>query len=838
MNATTFEISGLHCKKCVARATDALSGLDGVDAVEVTLPGTAVLRSNGVLDLASVREALAGVGYAVEEGSVEVGTAPPTPAPSHEESAGEPVVPPSAPDAPEDASRGGTRISLPVMGMHCASCVSSVEAELSRVPGVTGAYVNLAAERATVMVADDVTRERLRAAVERAGYRSPEIGAGESQVSVADRDRAAHVRRLTRDVLVAVPLGAIVMILAMTPMVWSGFPVDPVVSGIIQAVLTTVVLLGPGFRFLKGIVRAVVRLRADMDTLVGLGTGAAWAWSTFVLVREALGGPEAELYFESAAIIVGLVLLGNLLEARARGRASAALRELVNLVPDVAHLADGGDVEVADVVPGDRLRVRPGERVPVDGVVEEGRSSLDTAVVTGESVPVAVEAGDEVLGGTLNGDGALVVRASRVGADSALGRVVQLVEEAQGSRAPVQRLADRISAVFVPVVIGIALATFGVWMALGVGVEDALVRAVAVLVIACPCALGIATPTAVLVGTGRGANLGVLVRDAASLETAATVQAVILDKTGTLTAGRPTVQEVVAVDDGDEDRVLARAAAVEHGSAHPLAAALVEASPAVSAATDVQGIPGRGVEGTVDGVRVQVGSRRWMGELGLDTTALAISAMTAEAQGASVIFVAWEGEVRGLVELRDQVKEDSARAVQALKDLGLRVLMVTGDARPAAEAVAAEVGIDEVVAEALPEDKVAKVAELQAAGLVVGVVGDGVNDAPALARADVGLALAHGAPVAAEAAPITLPGHSLMAVVRAIGLSRRTMATIRQNLAFAFVYNVLGIPLAAGVLAPLGLALSPMIAGAAMALSSVSVVTNSLRLRSQRVPGE
>ena len=845
----TLSVGGLRCQGCVTRLTEGLRAVPGVVEVEVALPGTATVRHDPGLGRERVARAIEEEGFTVDDAG------PPEPEGAQDPASGPDVDP----DAPEDHGREPAspahdetehagaalpgapvrvvRVTLPVLGMHCASCVSTVEAELGRVPGVEGAYVNLAAERATVTLAEPIDAAVLRAAVERAGYRAPEADPGESSLGLADRDRAAHTRRLTRRVAVALPLAAVVMVLAMGPMVWPAFPVDPGVSGWIQAVLSGVVLFGPGARFLKGVWRGAVRLRADMDTLVGLGTGAAWLASLVALVREAIGGPPAALYFESTAVIVGLVLLGNLLEARARGRASQALRELVSLLPDEARLADGRSVAVSEVVPGDRLRVRPGDRVPVDGVVLEGRSALDQAVVTGESMPVAVEPGDEVMGGSVNGEGALLVEARRVGADSALGRVVRLVEEAQGSRAPIQRLADRISAVFVPVVVVIASLTAVSWWALGAGADTALIHAVAVLVIACPCALGIATPTAVLVGTGRGARLGGLVRDAASLERTARVDTVIFDKTGTLTEGRPAVVDLIAIDDDDEPRLLERAAAIEREASHPLARALVQAAPDAPPARDIRNHPGRGISGEVDGVRVLVGSRRWMEEEGLSVLGLASGLASAEARGHTVVLVAWEGEVRGLVAVADPLRDESAAAVSDLQALGIRVLMVTGDAPGPAQVVADQVGLTEVVAGALPQDKLDRVAALQGEGRVVAVVGDGVNDAPALARADVGMALSHGAPVAGEAAPITLTGGSPRAVVRALALARQTVATIRQNLAFAFVYNVLGIPLAAGLLAPWGLSLSPMVAGAAMALSSVSVVLNSLRLQRRRLPG-
>jgi Cu+-exporting ATPase len=690
-------------------------------------------------------------------------------------------------------------------------------------------HVNLAAQRATVVGVVDPGQ--LRAAVERAGYRSPEIG-NEAFVSVADRDRAAEARKLAWRLALAGPLAALVVALSMGPMVGITIPLDPWINGLIQMAATGVVLVGPGWRFARGLARPLTRGTADMDTLVGLGTWSAFFWSAWILVRpDPIGHTHQEWYFESAAVIVAMVLLGNLLEVRARGAASRAVRELVALVPERTVRADGGEIRVDDVVPGELLRVRPGERVPVDALVVEGQSAVDTSVLTGESLPVPVGPGDEVAGGALNGDGALVVQAVRLGAESALGRVIQLVEGAQASRAPVQRVADQISAIFVPSVLAIALVTAVVWALVGAGWDAVLVHAVAVLVIACPCALGIATPTAILVGTGRGARAGVLVRDAAVLEAARRVTTIVLDKTGTLTQGRPTVDQIVTVEGVEPAAVLQKAASVERGSAHPLAYAVVQRAGPVPAAVSVVATPGAGVEGDVDGVRVVVGNARFLSARGMDPLTFSSVASSAQAEGASVLFVGWEGEVQGVITVRDPLKPDSVAAVADWKKRGLRVHMLTGDGRAAAAAMAGQVGISEWKADASPEDKLAAIAALQAEGQVVAFVGDGVNDAPALAKADVGFALGTGAPVAAEAAPVTLPGPSLFAVSRALDLSRATTRIIYQNLGFAFVYNVIGIPLAAGVLAPWGWSLSPMIAGTAMALSSLSVVLNSLRLR-------
>lgn len=840
----SFSLSGLTCGRCVAAVHEALRALDGVTEVEVLRgPDRAIVEGEPGLGWQQVVDAVEAAGYGVgSPEEVAEGADLAEPSATSASGTGQGVAGSPAPAA--EAGHRGERVALPVLGMHCASCVSTVEGALAAVPGVRESYVNLAAERASVVLDGPVDLDALRRAIAQSGYSSPAPSDGLSQASAAERERSLSRRRSLIHLLVAGPLAAVVMIIAMGPMVGVDFGLDLVVNGWIQAALTAVIMAWPGQRFLRGIWRAIVRRQADMDTLVGLGTSAAYLWSTVVLVEASTTGAHAghaghgahlDLYYETAAVIIGFVLLGGYLEQRARGQATAALRELVALVPDEAELADGTRVAVADLRPGDRVRVPPGGRVPVDATVIEGRSSVDASVVTGESMPVAVEIGDEVLGGVLNGHGSLVVEARRVGTDSAIGRVVRMVEEAQGSRAPIQRLADRVSAVFVPVVLVISVLTFGVWWALGAGLEVGMVHAVAVLVIACPCALGLATPIAVMVGTMRGAQLGVLVRDAATLERAHEVDVMVLDKTGTLTQGQPAVVDVLSVE-GDEDGLLRLAARVERGSEHPLAHALLRSTGEVEPAEEVEAVAGRGVVGKVDGAVVRVGNRRMMEEAALDLTAVAMAGASAEALGHTLAYVARDHEVLGVVSLADPVRPDSAQAVAELRRRGLRVVMITGDHAASATAVAAEVGIDEVHADALPEDKLSRIEALQGSGHVVGFVGDGVNDAPGLARADVGFAIASGAPVAAEAAPITLPGGSLLAVGRAIVLSRATLRIIKQNLVFAFLYNVLGIPLAAGLLVPLGLSLSPMFAGAAMGLSSVSVVVNSLRLRAVRLP--
>ncbi|MFZ5475274.1 MAG: heavy metal translocating P-type ATPase [Myxococcota bacterium] len=614
-----------------------------------------------------------------------------------------------------------------------------------------------------------------------------------------------------------------------------------------QLALATPVVLWAGWPFFE---RGWASIRArspNMFTLIALGVGAAWGFSVVATVAPSVlpqafrgHGGTVPLYFEAAAVITTLVLVGQVLELRARAGTSAAIRALLSLAPPTARrLTDTGeeDVPLAEVRAGDRLRVRPGEKVPVDGVVAEGESHVDESMVTGEPIPVAKGPGAKVIGGTVNGAGGFVMAAEKVGADTLLARIVHMVAEAQRSRAPIQRLADIVSAWFVPAVVVVAVATFAVWALVGPDprLAYALVNAVAVLIIACPCALGLATPMAVMVGTGRGAQAGVLVRDAEALETLERVDTLVVDKTGTLTEGRPALAKVVPVH-GTEDELLARVAAVERGSEHPLGAAIVRGAESRGVAIpDVEGftsVTGRGVLGRVGGVEVRIGSVRFLEESGVATEALARVAEGLRAEGQIAMLVSAGGEPAGVVSVADPVKETSAEVVRALRGEGVRVVMMTGDSRTTAEAVARRLGIDEVEAEVLPERKAEVVQRLRAEGRVVAMAGDGVNDAPALAAASVGVAMGTGTDVAMESAGITLVKGDLRGILRARRLSRATMRTIRQNLFFAFVYNALGVPLAAGVLYPfLGLLLSPMVASAAMSASSVSVVGNSLRLR-------
>ncbi len=752
-----------------------------------------------------------------------------------------------------------TELTLPIEGMTCASCVNRIERYLRKTPGVEAATVNLATEAATVRFDPArADRDALVDAIESAGYdvrsRPDDATAAPrslaEELSADDIDRARESRSLLIRAVASIAVALGIMVLMFAPAV----SLSLVEINRLVILPATVIQLWAGRRFYRPAWRAARHGATNMDTLVAIGTTAAWGYSVVVtLVPDVViaAGLEPVTWFDSSTIVIGLVLLGRWLEARAKVRTAGAIRRLVGLSPATARLvADGGDHDVAleAVRVGDLLRVRPGDTVPVDGTVVEGSSDVDISMLTGEPVPVALGAGDPVIGASRNIAGTFVMRATRVGRDTALARIVELVRRAQGSKAPIQRTADRIAEVFVPIVIAAAALTFVVWALAGPEprLTYALTAFISVLVIACPCAMGLATPTAIMVGTGRGAESGIIIRGGEALETAHRVGAVIMDKTGTLTLGRPTVATVTAAPGTSAADLLDLAGSLERGSEHPLGAAILararEDELGFAPVTGFRAVAGGGVHGTITGRdgsthAVRIGSRRMLVEAGVEAAsfdAIEPAARTAEAAGQTVAWVAVDGRVAGLIALGDPVKPTAAAAVADLTSAGVEVWLVTGDGRATAEAVARQVGIplDRIEADARPADKAATVERLQARGLVVAMVGDGINDAPAIAHADLGIAIGTGADVAIEAADVTLVGGDPRAVATAIELSHATMWIIRQNLFWAFAYNIVLIPVAMGVLYPaFGITLDPALAAGAMALSSVSVVANSLRLR-------
>ncbi|WP_235919523.1 heavy metal translocating P-type ATPase [Aureimonas psammosilenae] len=805
-----LDIEGMSCASCVGRVERAIAAVPGVSSASVNLAAErADVAFAGPADEAAVLRAVEEAGYEVRQETREIG----------------------------------------VEGMTCASCVGRVERAIAAVPGVSSVAVNLATERATVRVLRTVDMRSVEAAVRDAGYEprplAPPVAADAEDPRQAAKE--AEYVRLRRDFLVAAVLTAPLFVLEMGSHLVPAFH-DLVMdrigmweSRVLQFVLASLVLFGPGLRFLRKGLPALARLAPDMNSLVAVGTLAAWGYSVVAtFLPGALPTGTVNVYFEAAAVIVTLILLGRLLEARAKGRTGEAIKRLVGLRAKTARVArEGGFAEIPleEVVVGDTVEVRPGERIPVDGTVLSGSSFVDESMITGEPVPAAKEEGDTVVGGTVNRTGSFAYRADRVGSDTVLAQIIRIVEEAQGGKLPIQALVDRVTRWFVPAVMAAAAATFLVWIAFGPdpALGFALVNAVAVLIIACPCAMGLATPTSVMVGTGRAAELGVLFRRGEALQALRDIEVVALDKTGTLTEGRPALTDLVLADCFDRAEVLSLVASVEERSEHPIAAAIVAAAKseglAVLPVDRFEAVPGFGVEAVVGGRSVAVGADRLMVRLGLDLSAFTAVAERLAAEGKSPLYAAVDGRLAALVVVSDPVKETSAAAVGALHGLGLRVAMVTGDNSATARAVAARLGIDDVFAEVLPEGKVAAVESLRASGKVA-FVGDGINDAPALAAAHVGLAVGTGTDVAIESADVVLMSGDLNAVVTAIAVSRATIRNIRQNLFWAFAYNVVLVPVAAGALYPFGgTLLSPALAAGAMALSSVFVLGNALRLR-------
>ncbi|MFO8024368.1 heavy metal translocating P-type ATPase [Thiohalophilus sp.] len=730
-----------------------------------------------------------------------------------------------------------TRLSI--SGMSCAGCVASVEQALQAVPGVEQAEVNFAEHTATIE--GDVSADKLVEAVKQAGYDAAEMKGQNAEV---DKEAAemAHYRRLLRKTAVAAVLGVPLVIGDMGGLLPAldtelGQPI-----WLLLGLLTLGVMLYAGGHFFTGAWKAFRGHNANMDTLIALGTGAAWVYSmVVVLFPDTVPTLARHAYFEAAVVIIALVNLGGALEMRARGKTSEAIRRLIGLQPRTARVVRDGqeqDIAIDEVGLGETLRIRPGERIPVDGDIIDGHSSVDESMLTGEPLPVSKKVGDEVAAGTINVSGTFLFQSKRIGADTVLAQIIEMVRRAQSSKPAIGRLADKVAAVFVPAVLLVAVATFLIWFNLGgeVLLSHAIVATVTVLIIACPCALGLATPISIMVGVGKAAEYGILIRNGEALQQAGKLEAIVLDKTGTVTVGRPGVTQLVPASDTSEEQLLQLAASLEQGSEHPLAHAIVEAAKqreiTLFDVRQFEAITGQGVSARLDDVPCYLGNARLMQSQGIDMSELQERAQQLAGQAQTPMYLARGEQLVGIIAVADPVKDDSSAAVRRLQQLGLKVIMLTGDSEATAHAVARQVGIDEVIAGVLPQDKNRHIEQLQQRGEVVAMVGDGINDAPALAQADVGFAIGSGTDVAIESADVTLMRGSLHGVADAIAISHATLRNIKQNLFGAFIYNSLGIPIAAGILYPImGVMLNPMIAGAAMAMSSVTVVSNANRLR-------
>lgn len=802
-------IVGMSCAGCAATVQKNLADLKGVDSANVNFATTqaTVLFQPQLVDPAGLISRVRKSGYDVGTASVEI----------------------------------------PIQGMHCASCVQAIEKALLQEKGITKASVNLASEKAKIdYIPSLISLPEIKKVIEQTGYKVLKLPEEGELEDLESKIREKEYRKLRTKFFVGTILGLIIFFGSMPH--W--FPWIPsfLNNFFVLWILATPVQFWIGRQFYRGAWSAFRHRNADMNTLIAVGTSAAYLYSVAATVFPSFfksGGINPDVYFDTSAMIIVLILFGRLLEARAKGHTSDAIKKLIGLQPKTARVKRGKqdkDIPIEEVVVGDEILVRPGEKIPLDGIILGGKSTVDESMITGESMPVNKEAGDEVIGASLNKTGSFWFQASRVGKDTALARIIKLVRDAQGSKAPIQRLADVIASYFVPVVISIAIATFVIWFNFGPtpALTFSLLNFVAVMIVACPCALGLATPTAVMVGTGKGAENGILIKGGESLETAHKIDTIVFDKTGTLTKGEPEVTDLLAGSAFSEEKILQVTASIEKMSEHPLGEAIVkkaeERKITLLEPDDFHVIQGRGIESKIDGKNVLIGSENLMEEKNVDVHDFKSMAADFSKEGKTPVYVALQGKAAGLVAVADTLKDDAIRALEKLKAEGIDVIMLTGDNRRTAQAIAKKAGIASVIPEVLPADKVKHIQRLQSKGKKVAMVGDGINDAPALAQADVGIAIGSGTDVAMEAADITLIRDELTGVVKAIALSQQTIKVIKQNLFWAFFYNTLGIPIAAGILYPFfGILLSPIIASAAMASSSVSVVSNSLRLRRRKL---
>ena len=805
-------ITGMSCASCALKIEKGLAGVEGVSKATVNFAAekATVVFHRGQTDLSHLIDKVKDLGYGAQS----------------------------------------EKILLPIQGMTCASCVNKVQKALNSIKGVVQADVNFATERAWVeYIPDEVSIRELRKAVEEAGYHVLEV----KQEDIVEKERLAReaeLYKLKRKFIVgAILLAPILLLMYGAPLLGRWIDLARETNFFLQFLLATPVQFWSGWQFYVGFWKATKHKTSDMNTLIAVGTSAAYLYSlivTFAPHRIMVKGLMMDVYFDTSAAIIVLILLGRFLEARAKGKTSEAIKRLIGLQPKTARVIRDGkelDIPVEEVAVGETVVVRPGEKIPVDGIIREGHSSVDESMVTGESLPVEKKIGDTVIGATINKTGTFKFETRKVGKDTVLAQIVRLVQEAQGSKPPIARMVDVIASYFVPVVISIAIVTFIVWYFFGPhpALTYAFLNFVAVLIIACPCALGLATPTSVMVGTGKGAENGILIRGAEALETAHQLNTIVLDKTGTLTKGEPSVTDIVESGRFGKREILTLAASAEKGSEHPLGEAIVkearEKNLTLLDPKEFQAVAGQGIEATVDSKRVLLGNLGLMEDKKVSLNGLLIKAEELANEGKTSMFLAVEGEVAGIIAVADTLKENSTRAVQALRRMGLEVVMLTGDNERTAKAIANQVGVDRVLAGVLPGRKAEEIRRLQSEGKKVGMVGDGINDAPALAQADVGIAIGTGTDVAMESSDITLIGGDLRGVVTAIALSKATIRNIKQNLFWAFAYNTVLIPVAAGVLFPFfGVLLNPIFAAGAMAVSSITVVSNALRLRRFKPP--